>query len=560
MSDLTFEPPGPGAWRLDTSHFPRPVSRYAQELMRTEMEEATKQGRSLYGFIYDIRTEFVNGFMYGTTQPVEGATNPDSTSTAGEETEYQRRVKQAAKTFETNRWRTELEQWDAEWKPAIRSTNRALQDVTPANLDDDQLIHHINECRKACIEHLSITYRVLPAYVVPLGDFLDHARQWTDRSPSDVLALLDGETPESLGALDRLQTVVASVESSAEARQLLYSDNDPETIIQGLRSYDGGVSEAMEDWLDIVGYRIISGFDVADHYALERPATLVNVLRTAIDGDFDGMTNTEIPTELEEIRREIPSKHRDMFDNRLEEARRTYRIRDERVLCFLSTLGLVRRALLEAGRRLTDRGHLRNLEHVVELEHDEVIAALRGGPPLSAAEVAVHAKHRQNHDVSDAPDHLGSDQGGSIPRDELPDPVLRLMRAGEALFGWGMGGELESDKSEPSVITGHAASPGTYEGPARVISDPENFSDVQDGDVLVAEMTTPAFNVLLPMVGAVVTDRGGMLSHPAIVAREFGIPGVVGSKDATDRIADGDHLAVDGEEGTVRIVSTKTSD
>jgi rifampicin phosphotransferase len=73
------------------------------------------------------------------------------------------------------------------------------------------------------------------------------------------------------------------------------------------------------------------------------------------------------------------------------------------------------------------------------------------------------------------------------------------------------------------------------------------------GDVLVTESTTEAFNILLPLLGAIVTDAGGLLSHSAIVAREYGIPGVVGTREATQRIEDGAVVRVDGDAGEVSL-------
>jgi len=93
-----------------------------------------------------------------------------------------------------------------------------------------------------------------------------------------------------------------------------------------------------------------------------------------------------------------------------------------------------------------------------------------------------------------------------------------------------------------------------YEGPARRVSDPAEFSRIVQGDVLVTEATTEAFNILLPLLGAIVTDSGGLLSHSAIVAREYGIPGVVGTREATARIADGARLRVDGDAGEVTLL------
>jgi pyruvate,water dikinase len=107
---------------------------------------------------------------------------------------------------------------------------------------------------------------------------------------------------------------------------------------------------------------------------------------------------------------------------------------------------------------------------------------------------------------------------------------------------------------EQDVLRGLAASRGVYEGPARRVAGPTEFGRIQQGDVLVTESTTEAFNILLPLLGAIVTDSGGLLSHSAIVAREYGIPGVVGTREATERIADGARVRVDGDEGEVTVL------
>jgi len=106
---------------------------------------------------------------------------------------------------------------------------------------------------------------------------------------------------------------------------------------------------------------------------------------------------------------------------------------------------------------------------------------------------------------------------------------------------------------EENVLRGLAASGGVYEGPARRVSGPHEFDRIVQGDVLVTESTSEAFNIFLPLLGAIVTDAGGLLSHSAIVAREYGIPGVVGTRDATDRIPDGTLVRVDGDAGEVTV-------
>jgi pyruvate,water dikinase len=107
---------------------------------------------------------------------------------------------------------------------------------------------------------------------------------------------------------------------------------------------------------------------------------------------------------------------------------------------------------------------------------------------------------------------------------------------------------------EGTTLYGLAASKGIYEGPARRVSGPAEFGRIVQGDVLVTESTSEAFNILLPLLGGIVTDNGGLLSHAAIVAREYGIPGVVGTREGTERIRDGDLVRVDGEAGEVTVL------
>jgi len=122
-------------------------------------------------------------------------------------------------------------------------------------------------------------------------------------------------------------------------------------------------------------------------------------------------------------------------------------------------------------------------------------------------------------------------------------------------MGIGLGALFGSSEAphEDNLLRGLAASGGVYEGPARRVSGPSEFDRIQQGDVLVTESTTEAFNILLPLLGAIVTDAGGLLSHSAIVAREYGIPGVVGTRTGTDRIPDGTRVRVDGDAGEVTV-------
>jgi pyruvate,water dikinase len=104
------------------------------------------------------------------------------------------------------------------------------------------------------------------------------------------------------------------------------------------------------------------------------------------------------------------------------------------------------------------------------------------------------------------------------------------------------------------TIKGLGASAGVVEGVARIVHSPEEFDQVKKGEIVVCRMTNPAWVVVFTKIGGLVTDAGGALSHPAVVSREFGIPAVVGTGIATERIMTGQQIRVNGAAGIVEIL------
>jgi pyruvate,water dikinase len=125
------------------------------------------------------------------------------------------------------------------------------------------------------------------------------------------------------------------------------------------------------------------------------------------------------------------------------------------------------------------------------------------------------------------------------------------------LVNWGYPERFHRQQSEDETrIEGIAGSPGTIEGTARVVMTTDEFDQVRDGDILVCQMTNPAWVVLFTKIAGLVTDTGGTTSHPAVLSREFGIPAVIGTSIATKRIKTGDRILVDGTKGVVEILQT----
>jgi pyruvate,water dikinase len=126
------------------------------------------------------------------------------------------------------------------------------------------------------------------------------------------------------------------------------------------------------------------------------------------------------------------------------------------------------------------------------------------------------------------------------------------------LVNWGFPEKFHQSRTtaahEPTQVKGIGGSPGVVEGTARVVLHEEQFDEVRAGDILVCHMTNPAWVVLFTKIAGLVTNAGGITGHPAVLSREFGIPAVVGTQDATERIKNGDRIRVDGTKGVVEIL------
>ncbi len=538
-TELRFQPPGPGFWELDSVHFPRPMTRYWTEIHPAAFARGTGDFARFYGMLIDsLNSAYVNSFGYRAVRP------------AAEE-EMPARFQRAAEVMQGKLWREQLRDWDETVKPDSIRAHRELQSVDPDQLSDAELVEHLTRCRDHHASMIAQHMRFTASAVVPTGDFLAHVGDWTGLPPAELLGLMRGTAPVSAGASEQLERLIVALEGDARARALLESDDDPGQVLDGLRSLGGDTGAAMSGYLDLVGYRLLDGFDISEPYALELPDVLLRAIRIAVQGRESDAT--DVDDRVAGVRDKVPEQHRAQFDELLGEARLTYRLRDERgVFSDIWASGLMRRAALAGGRRVAEAGRIHEPEHFIYAGFDEMCSLVADGEGPSADELAARAAYRASHTAKDAPRSLGDPPPPPPDPSGLPPDVARLMRATGIALGH-LFGSSEAEH-EADVLRGFAASPGVYEGPARLISGPSEFDRIVSGDVLVTQSTTEAFNILLPLLGALVTDSGGLLSHSAIVAREYGIPGVVGTREATERIADGVRVRVDGGGGEVTVL------
>jgi pyruvate,water dikinase len=555
----SFEPPGPGSWALDATHFTRPVTRFTAEIFPREFARGFGEGLKRYGLLLEnLDYQFMDGVPYfclrAVGAPPEAMGHPPREvwdQLAASHPEIRARLATSAVALAEKRWRADLELWDREVKPAAVREQLALQAVDPSRMANDALLAHLDRCRENAKQQVYRHHRFNVPALLPVGDFLAHAQDWTGRPAWELLGLLRGTSKVSLGAADELGRAAEAIRADRQAQALLASTGAPRDVLASLEALPGEAGAAVRAYVGLVGYRLVNGLDVGEPYALEMPEVLVQALRAAATAQVAPESDQGGP--VAEIRDQVPGAHRQEFDDLLAEARHVYRLRDERAIYGdIWAYGLARRAMLVAGERLAQTGRLGHPAEFVEAGYEEMVALIRGTGGPTSTELARRARHRTETSYADVPAFLGPPPGGPLPAEWLPPAAARAERA----IGLCIEAILITPpaRTEARTVRGAGASPGVYEGPARLVRGTADFGRILQGDVLVTSSTSAAFNLVLPMLGAIVTDRGGLLSHAAIVAREYGVPSVVGCTDATRQIHDGARVRVDGRAGEVTIL------
>jgi pyruvate,water dikinase len=384
--------------------------------------------------------------------------------------------------------------------------------------------------------------------VVPVGIYLANAAEWTGPDAGTLLAPLKGSTPVSLGAHEELVKIGTALNEAGLDSTDFPGLSALETL-NTLQQRQDRVGIAVRAYIQAIGLRLAGGYDVADVCAIELPEMLIAAIWASKSESSRSGSGEESAAR---VRDAVPDRHRNRFDEVLEDMRRTSRLRDERGMHNdIWGTGIARQAILEAGRRLAEAGRIDEPENALDATHDEQVAMLQGAAGPSRAELQARTQWRRTASLRDVPPFLGPPPTPPPPLDGLPPHAAEAMRATVTAMA-----ELfmpAMDGAGPA-IAGKPVSPGVYIGTARVIGSAKEFSRLSKGDVLVTASTSPAFNVVLPLLGAIITDRGGQLSHAAIVAREYGIPAVVGTIKATSVIADGARVKVDGGSGRIDIL------
>ena len=353
---------------------------------------------------------------------------------------------------------------------------------------------------------------------------------------------------DSIEALWRMKN---EVRDDPELRAAFAAEEVAE-IVRALRAGERGrrfIAERVEPYQREFGWHAVWSHEFIFPTVREQMEPVIELVRGYLATDYD------FPSAIEAMRLDIEAASREILDGltgeALEEMRAANAVNlrmapltpDHHFYIDQGANAHVRLVLIEIGRKLVAAGRLDQPDDVMFLRYNELRAPDRQ-----------RVGDRGPGDRRRAPARA---RGRPAP------PPARLGRDGRRHRSWPSrisstgATRTASTRRSPTTSGSSPASghrPASIEGIARVVRTIDEFDEVRDGDILVCQMTNPAWVVLFTKIAGLVTDTGGTTSHPAVLAREFGIPAVIGTSVATQRIATGDRLTVDGTTGRVEIL------
>ena len=354
---------------------------------------------------------------------------------------------------------------------------------------------------------------------------------------------------DSIEALWRMKN---EVRDDTELRAA-FGPDDTKAISSALRGSERGrrfISERIEPYQREFGWHAVWSHEFIFPTVREEMEPVLELIRGYLTSDYD------YPSAIDAMRKDIEAASRQILDglegDALEGMRTANAVNlrmapltpDHHFYIDQGANAHVRLVLLAVGQKLVDAGRLDTPDDVLFLRYNE-LRMLIGSPDAVDARGLV-AERRAEREA--AKQVHPRDWVGTVTPSQLAFPYL---------VNWGYPERFHRQASDDQTrIEGIAGSPGMIEGTARVVMTTDEFDQVRDGDILVCQMTNPAWVVLFTKIAGLVTDTGGTTSHPAVLSREFGIPAVIGTSIATKRIATGDRIRVDGSTGVVEVLET----
>ena len=502
---ITWRDPGDAArsWFFDTTHSPDVLTPLGYDLY---------YGPFLSGF-GALRPTYINYYCYMTN------TAPPMLAGASMPLVDLERLANGAR-----RWRDEI-------IPEVVEHTKYFRDTDFDAMSNRELITEVERLRELRVHQGRLHEKALTPYGIGMRHLIDTYKELTGGDELGAVRLVQGYGSKSVEAGHSLWRVSRTAASAPSVREAIESGVTLDRL-----SGDPAAREfldAFQAFLDEFGWRS-ELFEFAKPTWAEEPSIPLQQLKMYVDlADYDPVSEQgKLVADREKAIAETMSSLDDAGRERLtaviDVAKQVVSIQEDHNYYIDQRLAMMPRKLaLAAGRRLVAGGLLDDADDVFYLSGDQLAAAL-GGTLEDARQIIVRCKEEMTYFAAiDPPQFIGAPPSGRQ-----------------------LGGVHDSIRSERrDELNGNGASPGVVRGIARVLMSIHEGDRLRAGDILVARTTMPPWTPLFAVAGGIVTETGGVLSHPAVTAREYGLPAVLAVAEATRKIKEGQLIEVDGNQG-----------
>ena len=484
-----------------------------------------------------------------------------------------------------------FQNWDElleQWKNKVRGTIDELESLTFERLPDvvpmaDIVSGKGHDGSEVLLENydrlISLAYRnwqyhheFLNLGYIAYLDFFNYCKEvFPDIPDQSIAQMVQGVDMELFRPDDELKEL-ALLAVELKLQDKFGDTDDAEATLAAIAAADGGArwiarwEQAQDPWFN---FTTGNGFYGHDKYWIDHLEIPLGFIADYVRRIDEGQTIKRPTEELVAEKDRIVEEYRDLLDGEEQaifDAKRTLSataypyVENHNFYIEHWTMGVFWRKVRELSRTLHSYGMWENADDLLYLNRNEVRDAIfdvvtahgvgaPGGPIGQVYWPEIIAERKQ---IVEALKTARPQPALNTPPEAITEPFTRML--------WGITTEqVESwlgvgEEGSEGVLKGMAASSGVVEGRARLIMDSDQLSEIEDGDILVAPVTAPSWGPVFGKIKAAVTDIGGMMSHAAIVCREYALPAVTGTGNATTTITDGQLLRVDGDTGKVTVL------
>ncbi|QBJ95476.1 hypothetical protein ERC79_05505 [Rhodococcus sp. ABRD24] len=447
-----------------------------------------------------------------------------------------------------------------------------IEDIRSGKAKDgtEVLLENYDRLIQLCYQNWQYHFEFLNLGYIAYLDFFGFCKEAFPNIPDQSIAtMVQGVDMELFRPDDELKEL-AKLAVELDLTSLFDDTADVDGTLARIAQAENGARwisqyEAAQDpWFN---FTVGNGFYGHDKYWIEHQdlplGYIADYIRRLNEGQDIMRPVAELAVERDRIAAEyrdvLDGEARETFDAKIALARTAYPyVENHNFYIEHWTMGVFWRKVRELSRMLHEEGFWAEPDDLLYLNRGEVREALFdlatawgvGAEPIGPHYWPAEIDRRRG--IIDALKSRRPEPALNTPPEFITEPFTSMLYGitTEQVQQW-----LSDDEESSDHLRGMAASPGVVEGIARVITSSDELSEIQDGEILVAPVTAPSWGPIFGKIKATVTDIGGMMSHAAIVCREYGLPAVTGTGSASTQIKTGQRLHVDGTKGVVTVLS-----